>query len=302
MIKALALQTFSRENRQKLGLFSLKSSSWALQLLLMKKVALLIPLSWAVFFVLISHGVGLALSQKSFSFKLSSSFKLLNPLDFLFSFSLIALFYCLLSSLQQLPTTAIFSLLFSFPLFLPLILKFWMGKKIASKLKLFLGLFTLVPLFYFRSLNHLEYLAIFLALIASALKALEWITRKRFYPLQKQRLLIKEPYFLSLFLMLPLLLVERPSFHLSSLLYLLVYALAKWTELNYLKHKLLKNSTLESYGLIYSLGLFFCLMADFLYFKNPPSYIYLSASCINSLFIFVLFSQKKILPNPLNPL
>jgi len=111
-----------------------------------------------------------------------SSLSLKTPLfsiHILLGFVTLTFYISLFGALSTLPLTNLTAIYLTFPLFIPWILRIWMGKKFSKKIILGFVIISIGILFSFNSKFGLNNIAVFLAVIAAFLKSIHWVGHRR---------------------------------------------------------------------------------------------------------------------------
>ena len=108
--------------------------------------------------------------------KLTLSFKISNPgIHFLLSFVNLGFYYCFFQSLSELPLISAVAIYLAYPLFVPFILRVWMGRKFKALYAFGVYLAWIGILLTFDAKFKLNNILIVVASISSLLKAVSWV-------------------------------------------------------------------------------------------------------------------------------
>ncbi|MCH9633820.1 MAG: hypothetical protein S4CHLAM7_05540 [Chlamydiae bacterium] len=207
-----------------------------------------------------------------------------------------ALYACLLGALSAIPLMTANAIYLTFPLFIPWILRLWIGKKSPPYWILFI-LIALVGTFAsFNQKFGLSNLGVFLALCSALLQGLRQLGQKR--------LLASEPPFriwfyqsLTPLLLSSILLVD--SWKPIKIPFLILTALAALFYEGSSQLMKYKKRSLSIQGPLFTTSIFTALLADLLIFGSPPPFIPILCALLIYFSLFIAFFQKNILPNPL---
>lgn len=216
------------------------------------------------------------------------------------SFLSMGLYLSFFGALLFLPITYPCSLYLLYPLYLPSILRIWMGKKIDLRIYigLIIGLFGVC--FCFDLKLGLNNIALVLALCAGILKAIFWVGTKRLQ-------LTESPFTIWFYetlitlsgLSLLILSSEKPMKWVYLHWVILGASLEKLVSFLLSKKGDPFESKYLSKGGIFSLAIFIAIAFELIFNFAPPSFHILISSILIYLGLFITFFQKTPLPNPL---
>lgn len=216
------------------------------------------------------------------------------PIQALLAFGHCAFYYCFFGALATLPTLSFTSLFLTFPLYIPWILKLWMGKKI-NLVSIFIILIawigTLLSFCY-----GLGNLAILTVIFAAILKALLWVGYKRFEISNSLLTIWLVKYSISISTAALLLIGQWEPLKLLTILFIVLIAFLGQASAQILKKAVNYDKSLKTIYL-FNLCPFFCIALDYFVFHTQ---IYLNSLLSVSLIyfsLFLIFYQKKVLPN-----
>jgi hypothetical protein len=216
------------------------------------------------------------------------------------SFLAMGLYLCLFGALLPLPLTYVSSLYLIYPLYIPGVLRVWMGKKIDQRIAIGLIISLVGVCFCFNLKLGLNNIALILALSAGILKALFWVGAKRLK-------LTESPF--TIWFYETLITLSGSSLLMLSGWKSMKWAYLLWVFLGACLEKLVffllsqKSNPLESKylskGGIFSLAIFIAMAFELIFNFSFPSFHILISSILIYLGLFITFFQKTTLPNPL---
>lgn len=262
--------------------------------LLSKEIVLSLPLFVFVFFYLFFSSI----FELIFSYrKIDFSFKLKNPLiHLLLAMSHLGLYYCFFGSLSHLPLMLSCAIYLAYPLFVPFVLRAWMGRKfrVLYAAGIYLGWLGIILSFSLKF--KLDNMLIFVALFASLLKAITWVGYHRI-SVERSFLSFWSLKYVTSIVFAGLLLIESwkpPTYKQLILIGLLT--LFEMLSKSSFKESLEKSNPLKIITLFNS-SIFILALLDPLFFKDwIPLKPFLCALLI-FFGLFFTFLQKNILPN-----
>lgn len=225
-------------------------------------------------------------------------FTLKNPHwkeQLIFSFILIGLYYCLFGALNNLPLLNASALFLSYPIFIPFIVRLWLGKKYDMRI------FWTAPLILIGALLSLSYkfswgiMGIALAIFAALLQATYWIGKRKLHT----ELFGRTFWFYESIFVLPTvsitLIDSFKPFNISVLFFVFLGVILEFLSTRFLK---LSSSPPSHKSLIFNGSIFLCLIVDPLFFHTFTPIRPFFCAILIYLALFLTFFQKNILPNP----
>ncbi len=267
---------------------------WIASLSLIKCLIGKIPFTQLLFFWFIFKSI---LNFQSPSKPLSLKTSLFS-IHILVGFVSLAFYYSLFGALSSLPLTNLTAIYLTFPLFIPWILRIWMGKKFNQMLILGFSIISIGILFTFNSKFGVNNVAVFLAIMAALLKSIHWVGHRRLGAFEPPFRIWFYETFVSVSGAAILLLSSWKSFRLELLLLL---ALALF--LDFLAQKSLnaqKTSPMPLYlkANLFNLAIFMGCASDLIFFHSSPPFKPFLCAILIYFGLFLTFFKKNILPNP----
>lgn len=216
------------------------------------------------------------------------------PIQVLLAFGNCAFYYCFFGALATLPTLSFTSLFLTFPLYIPWILRLWMGKKInlVSIFIIFVAwIGTLLSFCY-----GLGNLAILTVIFAAVLKAILWVGYRRFETTSSPLTIWLIKFGISLPTTALLLVGLWEPFELQTILLIALTSFLGQASTHILKKAINGDKSLKTIYL-FNICPFFCIALDYFVFHTSFSVNALLSAFLIYFSIFLIFYQKKVLPN-----
>ncbi len=269
---------------------------WVVSLTLIKSLIGKIPFTQLLFFWFIFRSI---LNFQSPSRPISLSLKTsLFSIHILLAFVSLAFYYSLFGALSNLPLTNLTAIYLTFPLFIPWVLRVWMGKKINPMIILGSSIIWVGILFTFNSRFGINNVAVFLALMAALLKAIHWVGHRRLGAFDSPYRIWAYESLVSTCSAALLLISSWRTFRVRLLL---VLALALF--LDFIAQKFLNSQKngpipLSLKASLFNLAIFLGCASDLIFFHAFPPFKPFLCAILIYFGLFLTFFKKNILPNP----
>lgn len=228
---------------------------------------------------------------------LTTSFKITKPgIHFLLSFSNLGFYYCFFGSLSRLPLMSAIAIYLAYPLFIPYILRMWMGRKFKALYAFGVYLAWLGILLTFDPKFKLNNILVIVATLSSLLKAFSWIGYQRLSLDQSPILTWIIKYFTAT---IAAALLLAPSIKLppaSILLMILIGCMFEKISFYAFKKSLREDNQLKMI-MLFNSSVFLLGALDLLIFHQTIPLKPLMSAILIYFGIFFTFKQKNILPN-----
>ncbi len=211
----------------------------------------------------------------------------------------LGLYYCFFAALQRLPLISAVAIYLAAPVFVPWVLRVWMGKKFSQKLCFGIYLTWVGILLTFDSTLKFNNILIVLAIASALLKAICFCGTHRL-KINHAPLTLWFTQYSTVILCALLLLYKMwvwPSFiQMTSILLL---CLLEKSSLKIFKRSIRKSNSLKMI-MIFNSSIFLVAALDFLFFRSLSSINALLCAILIYFGLFFTFLQKGLLPNSIH--
>lgn len=220
----------------------------------------------------------------------------------LISFMTLGLYISFFGALQALPLTNASALFLMFPLYIPWVLRHWMGKKINKRLYLGLLIAFIGALFSFSIHFKWNNVLVLLGISAGMLQALKWVGSKRLKLTETSFTIWFYESLVTLSASALLMISSVKHFRWELLFWVVGAAFLEKLSQYMISQRFTSSIPSFEKVSILNLAIFMGAVLDLFVFHSLPPFHTLLCAILIYLGLFLTFLQKNILPNPLYPL